>query len=275
MWTTASILTALAATASISGTSVARPDGSNDGAGQIDSFRITGVIRDFQVSHPDFEAYPGTANQGMVLPDLGEDGKPVLNVSLAQQRGWGQNASVTSEESFYSWFRDVPGVNVSIPYTIELTRESRDSGDVFVFAKERPQYFFPIDNDGYGLSMSGLRWAAPGVHNFHFTYELETEFTYTDRADRDSDLIYKFTGDDDVFVFINGKLALDLGGVHGQQSKTVNLDEKAADLGLEPGKTYSLKLFFAERHTSESNFRIETNFVLRPAKLPTFSGLAD
>jgi fibro-slime domain-containing protein len=199
----------------------------------------------------------------------------VLNVDMAASRGWGQGASVTSEESFYSWFRDVPGINVSLPYSITLDRQERDSGTVFVFAKERPEYFFPIDNVGFGLSMEGLRWAQPGVHNFHFTYELETRFTYTDPEQRDAALVFSFTGDDDVWVYINGKLVIDLGGVHSQQSQSVNIDEVAADLGLEPGGVYQLKLFFAERHTSESNFRIETNLVLRPAKLPTISSLSD
>ena len=78
-----------------------------------------------------------------------------------------------------------------------------------------------------------------------------------------------------MWVYINGKLAVDLGGVHSQQSATVNLDQKAEELGLEAGEEYQLKLFFAERHTSESNFRIETNFVLKPAKLPVISSLAD
>ncbi|MGP1272957.1 MAG: fibro-slime domain-containing protein [Phycisphaerales bacterium] len=250
-------------------------DGTSDPTSGVQSMRLTGVIRDFQVSHPDFETYAGSAPKNMVLNDLGDDGKPVLNVDLAASRGWGKPASVTSEESFNQWWRDVPGVNVSIPYTIELKREERPEGAVYAFAKEKPEYFFPIDNQGYGLSMEGLRWAPPGKHNFHFTYELETTFVYTDPAERDAPLVFSFTGDDDVFVFINGKLAIDLGGVHSQLHASVNLDEKAEYLGIEPGEEYQLKLFFAERHTSESNFRIETNLVLRPAKLPVISALAD
>lgn len=248
---------------------------SDDPTEGVDTLRITGVIRDFKVTHPDFETYPGRGTKQMVMEDLGADGKPVLNVDRVSSLGWGKKSQVTSVESFDQWFRDVPGVNVSMPHTITLNREERSGGAVYVFAKERPEYFFPIDSAGYGLSMEGLRWAAPGTHNFHFTYELETQFTYTDPSKRDNDLVYKFTGDDDVWVYINGKLAIDLGGVHSQQRQEINLDEKAEYLGLVPGESYQLKLFFAERHTSESNFRIETNLVLRPAKLPTMSALAD
>ncbi len=250
------------------------PGEPGDGAAPA-SLTLTGVIRDFKVTHPDFETYPGSGTKDMVMEDLGADGKPVLNVDRCASLGWGSNSQVTSEESFNQWFRDVPGENTSIPYAIELSLEDRNGHDVYVFAMERPDYFFPIDEAGYGLSMSGLRWASPGVHNFHFTYELETRFTYTDPADRDNDFVFRFTGDDDVWVYINGKLAVDLGGVHSQQSDSINLDEEAERLGIEPGQDYQLKLFFAERHTSESNFRIETNFVLKPAKLPVVSSLAD
>ncbi|MEO1584451.1 MAG: fibro-slime domain-containing protein, partial [Planctomycetota bacterium] len=234
MLTTTTVLAAFAITGGAQGT--------DDPTAGIDTLRITGVVRDFQVTHPDFEAYIG-ALDGMVLNELGSDGKPQLDVDAAASRGWGSNAKVTSQESFDQWFRDVPGVNVSMPLTIELERQERDSGPVYVFAKEKPEYFFPIDSAGYGLSMEGLRWASAGTHNFHFTYELETEFTFTDPKERENDLIYSFTGDDDVWVFINGQLVIDLGGVHGQLKESINLDDAAEDLGLEPGEQYQLKLF--------------------------------
>ena len=252
----------------------------NDEATGPDSIRLTGIVRDFRTEHPDMETYPDMfyrdwngANgvyEGLVADTLDADGKPVFNEDLLEDRTW-EDIPLTSRESLAQWFRDIPGINLSIAHEITLERQ----GDLYVFAKERPEYFFPIDNAGFGNSQGWLRWAQPGSRNFHFTVELETEFTYIDPEDRDYDLVFSFTGDDDVWVFINGKLAVDIGGVHSQASRSVNLDSKAQELGLEPGESYQLKLFFAERHSSESNFRIETTLVLRTAELPNSAHLFD
>jgi fibro-slime domain-containing protein len=59
-------------------------------------------------------------------------------------------------------------------------------------------------------------------------------------------------------VFVNDRLALDLGGVHGAESQTIDFDAQAGVLGLTHGGTYHLDVFHAERHTTESHFRMAT-----------------
>jgi fibro-slime domain-containing protein len=66
------------------------------------------------------------------------------------------------------------------------------------------------------------------------------------------------TGDDDLWVFVNGRLAIDLGGLHPPASSTLDLDAAASALGIVAGQQYSLDLFHAERHTEASNFRVDT-----------------
>lgn len=246
--------------------------------------KLTGVIRDFKVSHPDFEAYPGTSSKELVNNTLDADGKPTVR-NFNTKNGNGDNGprAINSNESFAQWFRDVEGVNKRIEYAITLKPVSGKPG-VYGFKREKPDYFFPIDNAGWGMSGGAndplvnakgkskpLKWASgnPDKRNFHFTYELRTKFTFTERSERDRDLVFEFTGDDDVWVFINGKLAVDLGGVHSQEQASVNLDQKKNTLGLKEGETYELVLFFAERHTSESNFRIETTLELEEIKPTT------
>jgi fibro-slime domain-containing protein len=90
------------------------------------------------------------------------------------------------------------------------------------------------------------------LHNFWFTTEVHTKFEYKGGE------VFTFIGDDDLWLFINDRLAIDLGGLHPPRTGMVDLDRDAAKLGIEVGKTYSMDIFHAERHTDASTFRIQT-----------------
>ncbi len=92
-----------------------------------------------------------------------------------------------------------------------------------------------------------------GYHNFGFTMKVHAEFTYVEGQ------YFDFYGDDDVWVFIDNRLAVDIGGVHDQQAGAVDLDT----MKLTPGETYNFDMFYAERKQSESNFRMRTSMDLR------------
>jgi fibro-slime domain-containing protein len=231
------------------GTGSGAPGGAGGGSACAPNF--TGIVRDFTRSHPDFEAYSGPdISPGIVREDLGDDQKPVYNEDsryMTEVDGelayvhddYGQQT--TSKAAFDQWYRTVEGVNREFEYALPF--DDDDAGRL-VFDSNS---FFPIDGRGYGNEGN--------EHNFLFTFELHTEFTYQGGE------VFTFTGDDDLWAFINGKLAVDVGGLHPARSATVDLDEEAERLGIEIGQTYPLDLFHAERHTNQSNFRIETNIV--------------
>jgi fibro-slime domain-containing protein len=280
-------------------TALARPDQPD---GMPSTIRLTGVVRDFKErsvsgGHPDFELNP-TRGFGHyineVANELDADGKPVFRstgnkVTSNWRDAQGRNrispreyiatrsgdvngametsagGALTNADRFSQWFRDIAGVNMSAPLSLTLVRQS--NSNVYSFNDRTDSFyqnrggFFPINGELWGNSANDTK-------NFHFTFELSTTFVF--RAG--SNQVFTFTGDDDVWVFVDNKLVIDIGGIHSAVSQTIELDRLN---WLQDGQRYSLKFFFAERHRTQSNFRIDTTINLESAPLPTTAALYD
>ncbi len=245
--------------------------------GPISVATIPAVIRDFKffdlfdlTTDPDFENPPygiGEDGQpssgylgpwddhGIVANALGADGKPVYaNTGSTTLTTHGQSA-------FDKWYRDEPATNYHVSYPLPLTGQVGSTLQYDSEAQGVPygptvpdqgNGFFPIDDGSAYETPFGNEGKA---HNYSFTMEIHTVFTYKGGEQ------FSFRGDDDVFVFIDGQLVINLGGVHGPESQQVAVDS----LGLTKGQTYPLDFFSAERHVTGSNIEFQTTLDLKPA----------
>lgn len=135
------------------------------------------------------------------------------------------------------------------------------AGDIITNKADVQGYFWPIDKEGYdSSSLYGNTTNvvdASGTQNGNFALVGTAQFTY-----KENDYFY-FSGDDDVYLFINGKLALDLGGAHGVCYKEINLSDLDADTyGLVAGEVATFTFFYMERCSDNSNFSMRTNIDL-------------
>jgi fibro-slime domain-containing protein len=120
--------------------------------------------------------------------------------------------------------------------------------------------FFPF-NDTTRYRMKNIRSGQPANgfgnegRNNHFSFTMEMVYEFTAR----SGMTFNFRGDDDVWVFIDNRLVLDIGGIHEAVSDNFRLDDVLS--ASEINRPHVLRVFYAERHTTESNIRITTNIV--------------
>lgn len=158
----------------------------------------------------------------------------------------------------HKFFSDLQGDSINNSYNWKIPKELtlNRNGDYYSFDSGYAEYF-PINNEGFGNYQNGK--------NFHFSMEAEANFYVTG----DDNLEFKFSGDDDVWVYIDDELVMDLGGLHVELTggfKIINgtlytnIRGKEKTIELSKG-SHTFKIFYMERHTLNSNLKINTNIV--------------
>jgi fibro-slime domain-containing protein len=214
-----------------------------------------GVTQSGSPTHPDFDARGGTGiTFSMTGTRLDAEGRPTFSGTVVG------GAGALDADSFRDWYRD-SSRNVPILGTLTLDRVGATSAYTYDSGA-----FFPIDGRGWtepGAIGESYPDALPAVHNYSFSTEIHTWFVYggTERLD--------FRGDDDVWVFVDGQLCLDVGGLHPPESAVMDFASPAAAGDarqvaivtacrdrLVAGRVYELVVFHAERRCCGSNFRL-------------------
>ncbi len=258
------------------------------------------ILRDFKAynaatnPHPDFQQWNG-CESGIVQDMLGADGKPahVTSDKLRTTNDYTPDTAGTLQgiDYFSKWYKDDATYNRTVKSTLTFTKLV--SGE-FQFARadatgNATDGFFPLDGLGWmddQAVTTGSPAVSNGTHNFFFTSEVRYWFEYKGGEKLD------FTGDDDVFVFLNKKLAVDIGGVHGAKNGSVTLnadgtgttvdqDTTCANtrtrtnfaFGMTVGSVYEIVVFQAERHTSKSAYTLTlSNFTATKSTCNTVCG---
>ncbi len=245
-----------------------RPDGNiaPDERPSAQQVSLVAVIRDFKryrfgdsLTNPDFEN-PYVAfdtktkacdDRAIVADRLGSDGKPSYKPMS------GESPTTHGRAGFDNWYRDVPGINIRVEYPVnfernangELEYDSAVSGAT-ISSTNLARGFFPIDDGTPFQTSFGNQGDS---HNYSFTMELHAKVTYLGNE------TIRCRADDDIFVYIDSRLVINLGGLHIAQEATCDVDS----IGLEKGRTYNLDIYYAERHKAGADFRVATTLQLK------------
>ena len=174
------------------------------------------------------------------------------------------------------WFSGYGSDTLTMNYGNKATDWVYDA--VSNFSKEKVENgvgFFPFD-----ASMKNGGTTKNNANDYGFGMRTDIEFNVgKDGKINGVPQVFNFTGDDDLWVYIDGKLVLDLGGAHKKAEGSINFSTKKVNVSTgtksvnnvtrntnfafdnqDPSKTHTLTMFYMERGMIESNLKFGFNF---------------
>jgi fibro-slime domain-containing protein len=217
-------------------------------------YQMAATVRDFSDAHVDFDfgQAPDAVVTGMVEAVLPANKKPVRTAKTHQHFN-----------KFEEWFNTIPGTNAETCVDIPMTQTG--DGMWMYDSYTTPEHgYWPIDNftnpnnqmvkPSCYVKPDGVSWVNPQPpHNMNFCLESHATFIYQKGQK------FEFRGDDDVWVYIDNKLQIDLGGLHTPKADTIDLDQ----LNLTAGKTYNWDFYYCERQPCGSSLKVKTSIYFK------------
>ena len=147
-----------------------------------------------------------------------------------------------------------------------------DGGEQASQEANKPIGFFPFHeyDENYDKYVN---WNKTLNHHFGMSMSVDFSLPKDPKAVVDTNgnpIIFEFSGDDDLWVFIDGKLAMDIGGIHQPTSGKINFQDGTVEVNgqaqtgfdfsnLYDGKKHTLQVFYIERGGCDSNCMIKFN----------------
>lgn len=270
---------------------------------------------------------------GIVAPELGHDGYPVLaegnKYSLAdggrqtepRSLAYLFNPLVSSAyKRSYANATDLLQLDANGYYYYDSTKNfasyDKDAGrfvlydgeavDGSGFADSTKGMFFPFNTAEQVFTQESLNGSGPlestvgpGGLNHYFGLSMTSYFMQpADGKSNGEDMVFEFSGDDDVWVFIDGKLVGDVGGIHDRVGLSINFAKGAIRIyntstaggsrtyketslqdifgsenlengTFKTGSYHTLKFYYLERGSGPSNMSLKYNLVDIPASTMT------
>lgn len=210
----------------------------------------------------DYNKYrgPSDLSLGIMQKRLGEDSYPIVDKGKKESSSYLFSTKEGTGKEFYSdanylFKQDADGYyeydstknfaqfnkNTKEFTVYKVPGSSKDPIDLQQGSKHGS--FFPFNTLG-----DHKYWGIPQISekspDFHFGMTMSAKFIQPkDGKINGNNMVFEFSGDDDVWVYIDGVLVLDIGGIHNSVSGSIDFAEGTVKVG---SNNYTLKNLFKE-----------------------------